>query len=240
MSILNQSQNYVASNELKSSGYLGGNPLAGMGLFLLGSSVFILLTINLIKHGPLINLDLQIATYFHMIALKTPAWIIKIMIAGYYIGKQGITIVAVSFALYFFYKKFWKELMMIVVSFGFSGVLFLYFSHLFKRQRPFTLFSERIWANSPNIPGFPSGHTLSIAVLVCFLFYLIFPNVKSYYAKFSVLITALLIAGYIGFSRLFIGDHYLTDLVAGYALGIAWFSFSTTVVEFIFQRFKKE
>jgi undecaprenyl-diphosphatase len=39
---------------------------------------------------------------------------------------------------------------------------------------------------------------------------------------------------YIGFSRLFLGGHYLTDLIAGYSLGLAWAGLVYTLIERIF------
>ena len=38
-------------------------------------------------------------------------------------------------------------------------------------------------------------------------------------------------------SRIYIGDHYLTDLIAGYALGIAWFGLTVTLIELLFRRY---
>jgi undecaprenyl-diphosphatase len=46
-----------------------------------------------------------------------------------------------------------------------------------------------------------------------------------------VIVAALLIILFIGFSRVFVGDHYPTDILAGYALGIAWAGLVYTTVE---------
>ena len=55
--------------------------------------------------------------------------------------------------------------------------------------------------------------------------------------KVLAVIIALLVILFIGFSRLYIGDHYLTDVVAGYALGIAWFGLTVTSIELLYQRY---
>jgi undecaprenyl-diphosphatase len=39
-----------------------------------------------------------------------------------------------------------------------------------------------------------------------------------------------------GFSRIFHGNHYLTDVLAGYALGIAWVALVCTTIESILSR----
>jgi undecaprenyl-diphosphatase len=41
---------------------------------------------------------------------------------------------------------------------------------------------------------------------------------------------------FIGYSRVFLGGHYLTDVIAGYGLGLAWAAFVFTVIERLFFR----
>jgi undecaprenyl-diphosphatase len=48
--------------------------------------------------------------------------------------------------------------------------------------------------------------------------------------------TALLIILFVGFSRIFTGGHYLTDIIAGYAVGLAWSGGIYTLIELFFQR----
>jgi membrane-associated phospholipid phosphatase len=51
-------------------------------------------------------------------------------------------------------------------------------------------------------------------------------------------IASILTMLYIGFSRLFLGGHYLTDLLAGYSLGLAWAGLVYTLIERISMRRK--
>jgi len=41
---------------------------------------------------------------------------------------------------------------------------------------------------------------------------------------------------FIGFSRVFTGGHYLTDVLAGYAVGLAWSSAVFTLIEIYSQK----
>lgn len=64
------------------------------------------------------------------------------------------------------------------------------------------------------------------------------PKIASRFWKAVVIVTAGVIILYIGFSRLFVGDHYLTDVLAGYGLGVAWSGLVYTLVEVFAQKLK--
>jgi undecaprenyl-diphosphatase len=59
---------------------------------------------------------------------------------------------------------------------------------------------------------------------------------SSVFWRWVVIISALVMIGFIGFSRIFTGGHYLTDILAGYAVGIAWFGAAYTLIELYFQK----
>jgi membrane-associated phospholipid phosphatase len=68
--------------------------------------------------------------------------------------------------------------------------------------------------------SFPSGHAVGSMVVYGFIAYILakeLPTYKRYiYALASILILA------IGFSRLYLGVHYPTDVIAGYGVGVLW------------------
>jgi len=230
--------NKTEAGGFRTLGLFGKKPVIGLTMFVIGSLIFIILAYNLVYSGPLIKWDLPIAKSLHALALKSPAFVTDIMIAGYYIGGTwGIIIIGLILGLYSLYKRFWRELVMVVVGFGGSGILFLILSNIFNRPRPSSLFDKLIWSGNLTIPGFPSGHTLCVTVLIGFLVYLLLPKIKSYLGKALLVLIALLVAVYIGFARLYIGDHYLTDIIAGYAVGIAWFGLSFTYIEWLFKKY---
>ncbi len=68
--------------------------------------------------------------------------------------------------------------------------------------------------------SFPSGHSAASMAFYGFLAFLIF-RLYPEYRKAALLIAAGIII-LIGFSRLYLGVHYLSDVLAGYALGALW------------------
>jgi undecaprenyl-diphosphatase len=57
------------------------------------------------------------------------------------------------------------------------------------------------------------------------------PRLKTRAARLLVAALAALLVVFIGFSRVFVGDHYLTDVLAGAAVGIAWGSLVLALTE---------
>ncbi|GAA6525325.1 phosphatase PAP2 family protein [Intrasporangium sp. DVR] len=71
-------------------------------------------------------------------------------------------------------------------------------------------------------PSFPSGHTLNATVLTTVVVYLVLLRST---APWQRVLTVGLGAGFVvtmGLSRVFLGHHWFTDVVAGWALGLAW------------------
>lgn len=70
--------------------------------------------------------------------------------------------------------------------------------------------------------SFPSGHAMISIAFYGAIAYLAYTYLKSFRAKLRVSLGALLISGFIGFSRLYLGVHYITDVLAGWAAGMTW------------------
>jgi hypothetical protein len=99
---------------------------------------------------------------------------------------------------------------------GLSGGLALAGKHLFNRPRPFITYSD-ITAKIPaGGPSFPSGHA-SLAFALATSVSLNFP-------KWYFILPAYAWAGHVAYSRLYLGVHYPSDVLAGCLLGIgsAW------------------
>jgi len=167
-------------------------------------------------------------------ARTAPPGVNEIMLFGFFLGKEVVQVIVTILTLYFLYKRFWRELGMLWISSAVGSVLWNFIVAYFARPRP----PEQTGLPITTIPSFPSGHAMSALICYGFLAYLLIPKMPSRFWKWVVGIAALLIVLFDGFSRVFQGNHYLTDVLAGYALGIAWAGLVYTVIERIF--IKKE
>jgi membrane-associated phospholipid phosphatase len=216
---------------LRAPGLLAKWPGVGLFMFIFGSLMFGALTYNLFAHGPLLAWDIAIANTWPAIGLKSPAFVKILMNAGFYMGKEVIMVLDILLAFYFIYKRYWQELAMVTIGWTGSALLFYSLSTFIARARPPTM----IWI-MVSIPGFPSGHAVATVTFYGLMAYLLVPKMKSFFWKAVVVAAAVLIIGFIGFSRIFTGGHYLTDILSGYAVGIAWSGAAYTLIELYYKR----
>jgi membrane-associated phospholipid phosphatase len=80
-------------------------------------------------------------------------------------------------------------------------------------------------------PSFPSGHSLNSLVLAGVLAYLVARHGTRWWARVLVPVLAALFAVGIGLSRVYLGHHWLSDVLVGWALGSAWLATVLTVHE---------
>jgi membrane-associated phospholipid phosphatase len=74
--------------------------------------------------------------------------------------------------------------------------------------------------------SFPSGHAMSSTFVYGSLLLVFLPVVRRRVRPILFGLTVVLVAA-IGFSRLALGVHYITDVVGGVVLGLAWLAAST-------------
>lgn len=79
--------------------------------------------------------------------------------------------------------------------------------------------------------SFPSGHAMVSLAYFTFILYLINKKVKSKSKRIILTIINYLIVLSIGFSRIYLGVHYTSDVIAGFILSIAYMMIFLTIIE---------
>lgn len=221
---------------LQSPDFLMRHPVFSVTIILLCLMIFGILAFFVLQKGPLVMWDLDVVNRMHTTALSSPEWIKNVMLAGDYLGKQGYMVTCVILVLYFLIKRYWKELFMVIVLYIGQGVLFLRLGSLIDRPRP--VFSENIGIVI-SYPSFPSGHMMSAVIMFGLLAYFIVPKISSRSGKAAAILLAVFLVFFIGYSRFFMGVHYITDIIAGTALGVAWLTLVIFSIEIISRKVVK-
>jgi len=89
---------------------------------------------------------------------------------------------------------------------------------VFHRPRPEAFFGYP----EPSTYSFPSGHAIASCCFYGVLAAIVTARMRSRGAKIAVWTAAALVAAAIGFSRIYLGVHYPSDVVAGYAVAVVW------------------
>lgn len=77
-------------------------------------------------------------------------------------------------------------------------------------------------------PSFPSGHAINATVIIGMVVYLALLHVSSAVGRVVTVVVGGAFVIAIGLSRVFLGHHWLTDVVAAWLLGLAWLALLVT------------
>lgn len=122
-------------------------------------------------------------------------------------------------AAVFLYRGWRRGALLVVVTIAGAWLIDSGLKLLFARARPRPFFD---YYPAPESYSFPSGHAM---FSVCFfggLAVLLAHRLNGRAAQAAVWLVALVAVLLIGTSRVYLGVHYPTDVVGGYAVGLAW------------------
>ena len=145
-------------------------------------------------------------------------------------GKQFIGIIGIASAALATKRKY-LALLQMLVGVGGAVLLNMLVKGFFARQRP-DLWERLVTETSYS---FPSGHSMASAALALSVV-LITWNTRF---RWWVVAAASLYVVTIGFTRLYLGVHYPTDVLAGWSLGAAWVLFVAWIIGGISRRNKR-
>jgi len=118
-----------------------------------------------------------------------------------------------------------KKGFLIWINLASSALLNQILKHIVQRPRPT---EHRIIDESGY--SFPSGHSMVSAAFYGFLIYLIYKNVKNKYLKWGLITILSLLIFLIGTSRIYLGVHYTSDVLAGFLVAISYLIIFITAI----------
>ena len=126
----------------------------------------------------------------------------------------ALSLLAICIFVYFHHVR--TAALVAITMLG-AGVLDLALKHTFHRARPMGFFGI-----SPSSYSFPSGHALGSLCFYGVLAAILSARVRGRAARFCIWIATTILVTLIGFSRIFLGVHYPSDVIAGYCAAAVW------------------
>jgi undecaprenyl-diphosphatase len=120
---------------------------------------------------------------------------------------------SILIGLVFIFKKQWQRLIIFALAIIGSWQLNNLLKAIFLRPRP----AYPVAPHDMTSFSFPSGHAMIAVLMFGILAYLFMPLLKQETARKALLIGAIVLTLLVGFSRLYLGVHYLSDVIAGLA-----------------------
>ena len=203
---------------------------SGLPLTLLGSAfLYILLLLagvveDLLSLDPIVALDTRLEnllyTFRDPLLVKIFLWITLLA------NTKIVLCVALLLVVTFFLRNKREFVIPLMVTVTGSAMFNLLGKVAFHRQRPV---SVGVYAETSF--SFPSGHSTTAVALYGFAVYYLWRQAATFGLRLKILFAGVLLVAAIGFSRLYLGVHFLSDVMGGFLLGLLWLIIGICIAE---------
>lgn len=173
-------------------------------------------TATLAFENPFWTADHGIATWFH--ERLTPTFVIVLHAFTEFGSGEWIGIVLFALVLFFVWKRSWPSLVTLIIAVPGGMLLNEWIKILVHRHRPFVDGPFVDWSGY----SFASGHTMGATLLYGQLLLFLLPLLNGRRLRFVCVLGAASLVVLVGFSRIALGAHFLTDVLAAVIFGMLW------------------
>jgi undecaprenyl-diphosphatase len=142
-------------------------------------------------------------------------------------GPLGLAVLLTIVGIILAIRRRWSWLIYLAVTFAGGWLLDLELKRYFARARPIAAEMLR----RANGYSFPSGHALGSAVAFGALAYLAFRAIRSWPVKTAVIAFLYTLVASVALSRVYLGVHWISDVLAGVTVGTVWVTTATVAYE---------
>jgi len=185
---------------------------------------------DIVNHEPITITDVKLSNWLHS---HTTPLLTRTMVVATSFGSTALaTCIAIAFGLYLIRRRHFYWLAALVSAVPGGGALNKLLKYLFHRPRP--LFPDPLLTLSSY--SFPSGHTMTATVLYGVMAAYLLSKTTNWRQRVLILLITGALIVIVGFSRLYLGAHYLSDVLAAMGEGLAWLTLCLLSVYAIKQR----
>ena len=211
--------------------------ILGAAMIAVIAALFFLMMTGLVMDGDTQKIDETIVQWFRRADDPTltrgPSWQREAVIDITALGSFAVLLLLVLAISGFLWLQRQHRLMWLLLVSTAGGFLLNWaLKVVFARPRPSVVPHLR----EVFTPSFPSGHATLSAIVYLTIGVLLFEVVKGRKQRLYCLVVAMAATGLVGFSRVYLGVHYPSDVLAGWATGIAWATVCWLAVQYVERR----
>lgn len=198
--------------------YLGFHLTVGLAISLTALAVFTWLTQAVVHHSSLTYFDMSLLEWLHAHSSGVATDIFLTITA--FGSPLAITTIGLVMAVVLARRRAWVLFAVWLMALVGAGVLDKVLKQAVGRPRPRYAYALHTYGF-----GFPSGHAIASLITYGMVAHVLITLwIDRPIARRAVVLVAACLVLLIGVSRLYLGVHYLTDVIAGYAAGAVWLS----------------
>jgi membrane-associated phospholipid phosphatase len=202
--------------------------LRRLGLIILASAamLFALIAENVVNGGALTIVDLEVAQWLH--AHSTTLLTQCLLVITHLHDPWVLSPVAVMITLYYLWRKRWDAALALLFVVQGAMLLNLLAKQAFQRPRP--TFDDPLVTLVTY--SFPSGHVVSSTVFYGTLAALLISQKPAHHRAVYIFPVAFAMVILVAFSRMYLGAHYLSDVLAAFLEAVIWIALCLTPLWF--------
>jgi membrane-associated phospholipid phosphatase len=213
-------------DKLKSVGVLT------LGILVLAGATWLFGAIaeDVTRREPLTVVDLRLSAWLHNHA--TARLTTFMLIVTNLHSTLGVMIMTLTVSAIWWTRRLRRWVLTVCLTVYGGMLLNVLLKNLFQRPRPH--FENPILTFTSY--GFPSGHTMAATVFYGTLCAFVVTRVQGWYWRVLAFLLATLMIALVGFSRIYLGAHYLSDVLGAMTEGLAWLALCLTALGMVRHR----
>ncbi len=205
----------------------------GLTVSLVSAALFGAIADAVFRSAWMLPRDVRIGSWFH--SYQSPVLTQVMMLVSLFGDPRLLFVSSLGLAGVLLYLSFWRELFTAGVILAGGAALHLILKSAFQRARP-----DGDWLTVVQGYSFPSGHALGAVLFYGTLAYLgtrlcRMPGDRRVRRYLFVSVCAAVVF-WVGVSRVYLGVHFLSDVLAGWSAGAFWLSLCLTAVHRLWPR----
>jgi undecaprenyl-diphosphatase len=211
-------------------GAFGLHLTVGLALLCLAAWTFGEIASDVVAHAKITVVDLRLANWFHL--HTGSAWTPLMLFITHWHAPLGILIMSLMLGGHFRARRAWYWLASLVLAVPGGLLLNVLLKYIFQRARP--SFDDPLLTLDSF--SFPSGHTSGAVLFYGVLAAYLVCNSASWRLRLMQTGAALVMVVLVALSRIYLGAHYLSDVLAAAAVSCAWLAICITAVSTLRRR----